>query len=248
MKRERVYSGDSGGDSGGDSDGGDSGGDGGEHPADGHPRKKRRVDSGAGAQQPSQERWLRQYVDLLHYISEHGSFPHWRQAKPSCMRLYNWVNEQLRYQRRRTLNAAREEALEAIPGWRWSGIHNAQWLGHYNELMALQGRVPSRTDNPELWYWARRQRDRYSKGTLSVQRVRLLEVLPAWHWTNSSVQRWSEHYAKLVASSGGLPSHASTRERNEFSRWVEYQCVRRRKKLLSPERVALLEAVPGWRW
>ena len=256
MKRERVYSGDSGGDSGGDSDGGDSGGDsdggdgggnGGEHPADGHPRKKRRVDSGADERQPLQEQWLKQYVDVLQYISEHGLFPHWHQAKPSCVRLYNWVSKQRQYQRRRTLDAARVEALEAIPGWRWSGMHTAQWLGHYGDLAALQGRVPLLNNNPSLWYWAKRQRDRYSKETLSAQRVRLLEVLPAWHWAYSSVHRWSVHYAELVARSG-LPSHASTRERNAFTRWVEYQRARRRKKLLSPERVALLEAVPGWRW
>ena len=247
MKRIRDSDGDS--DSGGDSDGG--GGSDDEHlarQADGRPHKKRRVDSGAGEQNPLQEQWLKQYVDVLQYISEHGLFPHWNHAKPSSMRLYNWVSRQRRYQRRKTLDAARVEALEVIPGWRWSGMHTAQWLGHYDDLAALQGRVPPLNDNPSLWYWAKRQRDRYSKGTLGVQRVRLLELLPAWHWAYSSVHRWNVHYAELVASRSELPTHASTRERNTRTRWVEYQRDRRRKKLLSPERVALLEAVPGWHW
>jgi len=100
-----------------------------------------------------------------------------------------WANEMRRLCRRGDLTIGRAEALEALPGWRWS-VADVAW---HQGLETLQRyRAAHGTANPpasivydglRLGAWVATQRRHYRRGTLAESRRKRLEAVPDWTWT-----------------------------------------------------------------
>jgi hypothetical protein len=78
-----------------------------------------------------------------------------------------------------------------------------------------------------------------------------LETLPGWTWSIYQAD-WEESFAALAAyawreGDARVPQgHVESGFR--LGNWVYNQRQRYKSEKLAPERVARLEALPGWRW
>jgi excisionase family DNA binding protein len=110
-------------------------------------------------------------------------------------------------------------------------------------------------DHIEIGYrlgeWVHHQRRSRMAGRLSGSRTTLLERLPGWSWAAGEA-RWAEVYGVLrdfARREGDCRINADHVEDGVgLGRWVRYQQSRYRRGMLTPERAACLECLPGWSW
>lgn len=162
--------------------------------------------------------------------------------------------------RRAQLTVERRQQLEALPGWTWN-TKDAQWDDFIAALSAFADEhghsyPPRDSTQPELVKLNQsvvsvRRPERQDR--LTAEQRRQLENLPGWSWESRQKASWEEYFAALVAfadehghatppldycSAGGLT----------LGRWVRSMQQPSRRRKLSDQRAARLEALPGWTW
>ena len=126
------------------------------------------------------------------------------------------------------------------------------WYGLLKSFSDREGhsRVPQSYNylGLRLGSWVSNQR--FEKEKLSKARVRKLEALTGWVW-EANESKWQEgfrHLVEFAAKEGHtrVPRPHKTEGGFPLGTWVGSQ--RQKRGKLDPERVALLEACPGWVW
>lgn len=223
---------------------------------------------------PVRRTWEARLATLQAWVDEHGHADIPRLERVGDFSLGDWIAGQRSLYHRGKLPEARAEALEAVPGWRWvadpSGVRRVagdRWGFRYRMVQAWaaehgHAQVPHdvTVDDYRLGYWVRRQRGAYMRGELSEAQIVMLEALHGWSWRPQAGRPtgaartptptralWSDHLAELIrwASENGRANPPAT---GSLGRWVAHQRLRYRAGTLPADRIAALEAVPGWRW
>jgi superfamily II DNA or RNA helicase len=106
------------------------------------------------------------------------------------------------------------------------------------------------TEGKPLGGWCARQRQAYKRRELAAERATRLAGLPGWTWTPND-DKWLRLFRALkgyVEERGDarVPRGFETRTGDKLGQWVGAQ--RNKRSKLGPERVALLETLPGWSW
>jgi superfamily II DNA or RNA helicase len=162
-----------------------------------------------------------------------------------------WVNVQRGS--RDNLTPERTARLEALPGWAW-GVLEFQWAKGFSSLQRFTARkgharpLSSHKENGDkLGAWVVKQRS--FRDRLTPEQVSQLEALPGWAWDTYEF-RWEEGFSSLrrfTAREGrARPPKGHKEEGYNLGSWVNVQRGSRDK--LTPERIARLEALPGWVW
>lgn len=86
-------------------------------------------------------------------------------------------------------------------------------------------------------------RTAYRAGLLTPEEIAALETLPGWEWEPNN-SAWNKQHEILVKFLSENYRYPTSRESN----WVDKQRQRHKNGKLSKERIALLEALPGWTW
>jgi hypothetical protein len=98
-----------------------------------------------------------------------------------------------------------------------------------------------------LGIWISTQRTVYTKGTLSQDRIDLLEKLKGWSWDPYQSQ-WHEKYQELVQYAQENGNANPPQRHATLGTWVTTQRIRYSKGILSQDRIDLLEKLNGWSW
>lgn len=162
--------------------------------------------------------------------------------------------------REESISEARKAKLRALPGW-VDHTREAGWDNGFGRLVeyldANGGDYPTQkyvtADGYRLGVWVAKQRQRRD-GTKRPDRRERLEALPGWSWTpwldawNNACEILERHAAAAPPERGVLRIPVSRVEDFDLNAW----CTNQRRDYhaggLEPERVARLEAVPGWSW
>lgn len=180
--------------------------------------------------------WPANFDRLQAHLAQHGNIPR-------TGAVGDWVTRQRTAYASGQLSAGRAELLEVLPGWSWETTMWGRSFSEYAAHLEEAGRAPAR--GTSLYRWARRQRNLYAAGRLTVAQIGQLEGLPDWTW-NRREESWQQHYkgvATTLSARGSYPRSGSS-----LGIWIEGQRRAYRQGRLSKERIALLETLSGWRW
>ena len=127
-----------------------------------------------------EEQWQAGYATLIAYKEEHGDVLVSRRAKYRDLNLGNWVDRQRTAKTRGALSTERIERLEEA-GFVWDSNKEA-WQAGYRTFVAYKEENPdvpipfnAKYHGINLGRWASKQRWTKNKGTLSAEKVELLE-------------------------------------------------------------------------
>jgi len=206
-------------------------------------------------------RWEFSYGLLEKYTAEYGTA---RVPVDYVMDEYplgQWASVQRGLYTKGQLTDDRRDKLESLPGWSWDVLSDKWdlWIGLMHQFVTEHGHakvpVPYMVGEYNLRSWVATQRGLYRRGELSEERIRELEALPGWSW-DLLADRWNEYYDAVKAFATRL-GHARVpsgyvENRLPLGQWVAVQRQLYRQQRprgeMSPERAALLEALPGWSW
>jgi superfamily II DNA or RNA helicase len=169
-----------------------------------------------------------------------------------------WQNRQRTSKRRGALSTERSAELEAIPGWEWGADaytweeQRNHWIIQYERLHRTPSITSKETEEKRAGIWQNRQRTSKKKGTLSTERSAELEAIPGWEWEADAYTLWEEQRHHLIIQYEKLqktPSNSSKDpEEKRAACWQHNQRTAKKMGALSTERIAGLEAIPGWEW
>ena len=206
---------------------------------------------------PVADQWQCAFAALRRFAEREGHVRMSQSYVESDLMLGVWANTQRQAFSRRKLDPERVALLEDLPGWSWEPFADA-WERNFAALEEFARReghtrvsCSELVSGPELGRWADKQRRARVRGALAAKQVTMLESLPGWSW-DPRTTKWDTALELLrrfadreghtlvpvshVESGFPLGNWVITR-RHEFSRGV-----------LSADRAALLEMLPGWSW
>lgn len=208
--------------------------------------------------------WRRGFAALEQYSAAVGhARPPSKYRSPGGIALGSWVKRQRQNFNQGRLAPEHIDQLNALPGWTWSLSHT-QWQESYTQLqrhLATHNNSYPQPNSPsgegiDIYEWAKRQRSAAAAGSLSHQRRHQLEALPGWTWAVSPRLPWEEAYRHLAAyatkhGNANPVQGTTTKDGFALGNWVSAQRVNYRRGTMArrfPERIELLEALPGWVW
>lgn len=133
-----------------------------------------------------------EHIELVEqWAGEHGHVRIPSSTVYGGKRLGAWLQDQRTAYRRGTMSVERVRRMEQLPGWAWN-TRDASWLQHLElvlEWVNLNGtaRIPDGLvhGDKRIGAWVANQRTAYRRGTLSDERIALLESVPGWLWRAS---------------------------------------------------------------
>lgn len=223
------------------------------------PDRQRRLEELPGwSWDPNAEAWENGFNRLVAYVKEHGDSRVLKSQEVDGFRLGQWAAVQRTLFAKDSLEAERQQRLEALPGWAWN-THSDAWEEGFSRLVAYaeehgDSRVPMpyEVDGYRLGYWVSNQRSLFAKDSLDPDRQRRLEALTGWSW-NALVNRWEQGFVQLVAyvkehGDAKVPQNYRSPDGFRLGVWVTVQRREYASKNIDPDRQQRLDVLPGWAW
>jgi hypothetical protein len=216
-----------------------------------------RFSDGTGT--PFTSAWEEGYSHLEAYADEHNSALVPQSYVVEGHRLGALVSQQRVLYANGKLDIDRQKRLEEVPGWVWTADADEtrwlQFLGHLTAYAAQHGdaMVPQRyvVEGCRLGQWVTVQRVAYVKGSLRLDRQRLLSDVPGWSW-HARNERWERNYELLLqyAEKNGNARVPQSYQVSgvKLGVWIGEQRGAFNRGTISAERRNLLENLPGWAW
>ncbi|MBT2269595.1 helicase associated domain-containing protein, partial [Rhodococcus erythropolis] len=203
------------------------------------------------------DRWSATFDVLQKYVAEHGSADVPRRAAVDGVRLGQWVSRQRTHRRGGRLSPERVAVLEDLPGWTWDPLTDQRNAG----LAALRAYVADNgtsivasgtlIDDINLSDWIIKRRKDFRGQMLEPDLIAELESLPGWTW-DPLTDQWDAGVAALrayVAENGtSVVAPGMVIDGINLKTWVNNRRKNFREGILSADRVAELESLPGWTW
>lgn len=200
--------------------------------------------------------WDEAMAILLRYVSETGTSQVPTETVFGGMQLGRWVSDRRKNFRRGELSKDRIAELESLPGWVWDVLEFewARMLGVLERYAAQHGGTfftRKKVEGTHLSSWVTYQRRDYRAGIMSPDRIAALENVSGWTWDPASTA-WEQAMmllSRYVDEHGTSKiSKSSTIDGFRLGLWVRNRRKEFRDGVLPAERVAELEALPGWTW
>ena len=187
----------------------------------------------------NRERWQTRLAETREWYANNPD-----QHPAHDTRLGQWVTNQRSALKRDELSTERVTDLEAIEGWQWQ--QNAKWEQRLTEIREWYAANPDQhpPSGTRLGQWVTNQTSALKRGKLSTERVTDLEAIEGWQWRLDQWQtRLTETREWYAANPGQHPKW-----RTPLGRWVSTRRSTYNRGQLAAERIADLEAIPGWQW
>ena len=203
--------------------------------------------------------WRHTYELLADYSARRGTAVLTDEVIVDGVDLQAWTASQRHAYAGDRLHKSSIELLERLPGWEWDA-DAARWvqgMAVAHQYVQSAGGLESvdrdtRVGAFQLGHWIQRCREDYRAGTMPGARSAALEALPGWSWKQQSMESWSgglEALRRFISRVGhAAPTQGEVVDGFAVGWWVTRRRRDYRADTLSAERVAELEALPGWQW
>ena len=194
---------------------------------------------------PKKLEWDDKYEELLAYTNTRGH------ARPPATHpsLGSWVSNLRQAYRKDELPEERVRLLEMLDGWTWNS-KDQDWYDNYNIIIDFQKSTGSASppySHPQIGRWVISVRQRYRKGALSEEKIKMLEKIDGWVW-NTNVTSWQKKYEELIEYVRKYGDASPSYKQPSLGRWVIKQRCLKKQGRLSAERINALERLRGWTW
>ena len=205
--------------------------------------------------------WNRGLSHYLRYVEEGGDPSSCGDKRVNGFPVGSWVKNQRAV--RDQLTAEQVKRLEAVDGWVWK-VHDTAWERNFSNYLRYiaNGGDPTCCDlNVEfdgfrIGQWVSTQRQSFSKGTISAERIKKLSNVDGWLWkTPDAWESAFNSYLLFVKESDdpalvkqSVPMTKVMFNGSPVGSWVNTQRTAYANNNLSAERIELLESVDGWLW
>jgi superfamily II DNA or RNA helicase/alkylated DNA repair dioxygenase AlkB len=166
-----------------------------------------------------------------------------------------WIGTQRQAWKNNKLSPERIKLLEGLPGWSWD-LSEDKWNQNFEAVRVFRNkhkRWPAQRASCEeglLAAWIGNQRQAWKRNKLSLERVQRLESIPDWSW-DLLIDTWNQNFEAVRVFRNKhkrWPARGASDEEGRLAVWFKSQRIPRRRDRLSPERIKLLEGLPGWSW
>lgn len=204
------------------------------------------------------------WLELLErYVDKNGTAAVAHNTAFEGLDLGKWCAKQRSLYGRGKLSSERAERLQSLQGWQWDP-YDAAWERMFALLEKYLARekttlVPRthREEREPLGAWVRKQRNVYNGvhpgGRLTERQIRKLVALPGWSWDLQDY-KWERAFRALLSyverEQRVYVAQSHVENGVNLGAWIirqqdEYKRGRLQRQ---GDRLARLEAVPGWRW
>jgi superfamily II DNA or RNA helicase len=193
---------------------------------------------------PQDTYWQVMYQKLVDFMEQTGhACP--LQSEPG---IGQWTSTQRKNYANKCLSQDKVILLEELKGWVWD-TKETYWQEQYQALFEYtnqHGSACPPTLMDGVGKWASTQRGNYARGTLSQEKIELLERLDGWYW-NKNDGVWREKYEELARYQSEHNDSNPPREM-AIGKWVSNQRTNYRTGKLDSEKILMLEKIPSWTW
>jgi hypothetical protein len=191
-------------------------------------------------------------ISLLQaYVARHGTIPSVFEEVDGVALGKICVHYRQQHRQGKMSAADARRLEETVPGWWWTCFDKmhaalAEYLPTHGNIVPTHEVV---WNGLNLGVWCFTQRISFRKGKLSPDRVQRLQALQGWRWT--PMHNFETHVATIktfARNNGGQLPDAADVENLGLSLWWGTQLRLYHQGRLQPDRIAELEAVPGWSW
>jgi superfamily II DNA/RNA helicase len=221
----------------------------------------------ARAQTGKKNDWQSNFELLRAYVAENHGIPP-AKAVYRDVKLGAWVSYQRaakKGQGGRKITPERIAALETIEGWQWAERDDldAAWWTNFElccDYVAENHKMPSTTAvyrDVKLGTWVMTQRQaKKGQGTykMTPDRIAALETIEGWQWEDDPDAVWWTNFelcCAYVAENHRMPTWKVVYRDVKLGKWVSNQRMANKGQgtsKMTPERIAALETIEGWRW
>jgi superfamily II DNA or RNA helicase/ubiquinone/menaquinone biosynthesis C-methylase UbiE len=198
---------------------------------------------------PMLQAWIQQTQKL-------GRLPTQISKDPEEKRADNWQQTQRQNYKKNTLTSERIAILNATPGWKWEEDNSWEpalqhWIQQFEKLRKTPSKESKDPGEKRAGNWQSNQRQNYKKNILTAERIEILNATPGWKWDEdrweSALQHWIQQTQRL-----GRPPSSKSKDPDEkkTGRWqyTQRNDYKNNYTYMTPERIATLNATPGWTW
>lgn len=209
------------------------------------------------------ERWEEQRQHWMTVFKRLGRFPKQGSKDKEEARAGLWQTNQRMYYNKKDsrLTLERISILEhETSGWQWEErdssweTNRQEWIKVYSRIGKPPNHTSTNLDEAAAGQWQSNQRQAYNKKLphLTPERIRILEKeTPGWEWTidkwEESRQHWIEQFTLLGHFPSNKSKNPSEKKAGAFQQ-NQRQAFKKKAACMTPERIAILNATPGWSW
>nr|ABE10993.1 putative helicase [uncultured Prochlorococcus marinus clone ASNC612] len=192
---------------------------------------------------PNESDWEDSFIKVENFIDKYGHM----KIHETNKELVSWVDKQRRSFKDGTLSKIREDKLSKLVGWVWDPLEKIwdEKFAEFKIFVSENGHANIPQSHPTLGSWVGRLRNRYKKGTLEIEKIKILESYDQWEW-NILDAKWEENYEKLLLF---IKKHQRLPPQSESEgKWANKQRQRYRKNVLEEKRIQKLNNIELWVW
>ena len=169
-----------------------------------------------------------------------------------------WVSVQRRPLTRKNHSIEQINLLEQLPKWTYDP-YEYEWEEAFSALKSFckrtgSSRMPRGTheNGRAIDAWCTNQRKEFRIGSLSNEKIEMIEALPDWSW-DPLEDDWNfcfEQLKDFVIKNGkySVPKDMKLNNGVLLFSWLSNQKNRKKNGKLRPDRIERLESLPNWTW
>jgi superfamily II DNA or RNA helicase len=195
------------------------------------------------------------YEQLNAWVNIYNKIPSAMSKDKTEKKLGNWTHHIRFNKKKNNLDDDNIKKLILIKGWYWEKEDPFDKM--YEQLKAwydIYNRIPSQLSKDKiekkLGSWVSSRRVDKKKGTLDDNKIKKLELLNDWHWSNNDLfDAMYEKVREWVNINGKIPSMKSKDKiERQLGVWSSDKRKYKKKGKLDDDKINKLQHIKGWYW
>jgi superfamily II DNA or RNA helicase len=194
------------------------------------------------------------------WVNKYGKIPSDKSKDKTEKQFGKWASNRRTDKKIGKLDEDKIKKLELIKGWYWGFgvvkkfISFDEMCEQINAWVSTYIRIPISTSKDktekQLGSWASNKRTDKKQGSLSVDKIRKLELIKGWFWEKDDLfDKMCEQFDIWINKYGKIPSkNSKDKPEKQLGEWASNKRKDKKKGSLTDDKIKKLELIKGWHW